>query len=188
MTVTALLEFDKKRLFEMIFEYHNLNLQSQALQTIWNEDLAQFSANEIKSAWDEWRMCENNARSKPKSADLLLILKSKKKNTLALTQTDRTQYYQAPPSDDWRVAAVNTYINTMKKNNPHLHEDIQLTQDGAEKALICASALNNPKIANHPAIQIFSKRADSRKATTDNQNTPEKRENATERHILDWEG
>jgi len=136
--MVAMLDDDKKKIFKKIFLYHAIP-ESPELNEIWGHDLIRFSAVEIKSAWDDWRMIAENERRKPKSFDLVRIIRSKTK-PIGLIETEnkgKLKFGRSETEDE-----LIRRLQKMNKTNPKLLCEIQQCDSAKEKMALCAIAAN----------------------------------------------
>lgn len=125
-----------KKIIKKIFAYHGIP-ESQELNSVWLHDLSAFSADKIEQAWNEWRGIADNDKRKPKSMELIRILKARSNPTAVYEEKEsrKLKHGRSPVEDE-----LIRRLKAMNKNNPNLMSEIKDCDSPKEKIAICTVA------------------------------------------------
>jgi hypothetical protein len=153
-TVNALTSAGNKgNLLYRIFAYHGYDKTDEDLKSIWREDLLEFTAEEIERAWDEWRKSDVNVNKRPRSYDLVRLIKAHRRPGPPMREYNSTD--ERRPADTEEMARN---LRIMRRNNPNILRDIATAKSGAEKILVGLQALGKPELLNSPIAQALTKK------------------------------
>ncbi len=136
------LNVEKALVIKTICEYHNMNL-TDAVKRIWLDDFEKFTADEIVTAWHEWRRDDLNLGKKPRSIDLIKRMRSRHADVPMIS---------LKPGDDENV-------RLMKKNMPDLIGQIAACKTSYEKFATCCIALGKPGLVSHAVGRMLLSKA-----------------------------
>lgn len=143
----------KGGLLYRIFAYHGYDKTDEDLKAVWREDLLEFTAAEIERAWDEWRKSDANVNKRPKSYDLVRLIKAGRRPAPPIREYGATLEHRPPDTPE-----VAEALRTMRRNNPNILRDIACAKTGAEKMLVGFRALGKPELLNSPIAQALTKK------------------------------
>jgi hypothetical protein len=147
--------FEKQSLFKKIFLYHALVNETE-LKQIWVEDLAHFQTSEIEKAWFEWRTEATNEHKKPKSWDLVKLIKTARRQKIIPESKPDILKRGVSDTQDLLIE----HLETMHKNMPDLMKTLKTCSSAPEKMLVCTAALEKPELLKTACVQMLMKKCE----------------------------
>jgi hypothetical protein len=145
---------ERPDLLRKIFVYHGLSLNDgDGLKEVWWHDLENFTTNEIKCAWDEWRGVDVNQNKKPKPYDLVKIMRRKRGEKMIPENKPDVLVKGKDLGTDLLIEG----LERMKANMPDYEERMKECKYPYEKLLIGLSALNINPDRRSEMMSIFKK-------------------------------
>lgn len=140
---------------QIIFDYYSI--AAPALRNFWEKDLRGFSEQQIFDAFNEYRQNETTRHKKPKSLDIVDLIKKKindKKNQTIFSLRARDDLKRGR---SFVEDILIERIERMKINNPRLEKMIKDCDRASEKLLICQIALGEQNKISESWKNFFSK-------------------------------
>lgn len=146
-------DLERNRLFKKIFVYHALTTDRE-FQQVWVDDLKSYFTKEIEYAWNQWRKEELNENKKPKSWDLVRIIKAERRKKIIPDNKPDILRKGISISQD----RLLNDLEAIRQNNPNLMKEIAACEHPYEKILVCAVAMGKSTLMNEPVMKMIIKK------------------------------